>query len=140
MAGQVWTLPVHFQPQFDDAWRLIQAQQMDHRLAGTYVEQSVNGKDYRFDQYGSATAAMREKTARAQATLPSDIPTAFRWVRPRPYDTTTIYDEFDAIALGKLPDPQGPAVQHHAIQANRNKDIVLINGLLATNYTGVDGP
>lgn len=139
MAGQIWSLPPHFQTEFADKWLLIQAQQMDHRLAGTYVTKNVAGKDYRADQYGSATSAMRQKTARAQATLPSDIPTAFRWVRPRPYDTTTIYDEFDHIALGKLLDPQGEAITFHGIEANRNKDIVLINGLLGTNYTGPDG-
>ena len=115
------------------------AQQTDHRLAGCYDIKNVKGKDFRFDQYGSTTDVMREKTDRAGPSRPSDIPTGFRWVRPRPYDKTTIYDEFDPVALGDLPDPEGPAITTHATVANRNKDIVLINGLVGTNYVGAAG-
>lgn len=139
MAGQVWTLPSNFQTQFDDVWLQTMAQQLDHRLAGTYETKVVRGKDFRFDLYGSQTDAMREKTERAGPSRPSDIPTYQRWVRPRPYEKVTIYDEFDPVALGTLPDPEGPAVMTHSTCANRNKDIVLINGMIGTNYTGTNG-
>lgn len=139
MAGQVWTLPPNFQTQFDDTWRQVMAQQTDHRFAGCYMIKNVKGKDFRFDLYGSTTDTMREKTERAGPSRPSDIPTQQRWVRPRPYDKVTIYDEFDSVALGDLPDPQGPAITTHATVANRNKDIVLINGAIGTNYTGATG-
>ena len=137
--SQVWTLPANFQTQFDDTWLQVMAQQTDHRLMGTYDIKMVRGKDFRFDLYGSQTDVMREKTDRAGISRPTDIPTAQRWVRPRPYEKITIYDEFDPIALGELPDPEGPAIQTHSTVANRNKDIVLINGAIGTNQTGPTG-
>ena len=99
----------------------------------------VMGKDKRYDLFGSTTDVMREKTERAGPSRPSDIPTYQRWVRPRPYEKVTIYDEFDPVALGTLPDPQSAAIMTHATVANRNKDIVAINGLIGTNYTGSAG-
>lgn len=139
MAGQVWSLPPNFQTQFDDTWRQVMAQQTDQRFAGTYMMKNVMGKDFRFDLYGSTTDVMREKTDRAGPSRPSDIPTQQRWVRPRPYEKVTIYDEFDPIALGTLPDPESPAITTHATVANRNKDLVLINGATGVNYTGANG-
>ena len=137
--AQVWTLPPNFQTQFDDSWHQVMAQQLDHRLMGTYEIKTVKGKDFRFDLYGSTTDIMREKTERAGPSRPSDIPTQQRWVRPRPYEKVTIYDEFDPVALGELPDPEGPAITTHATVANRNKDIVQINGMIGTNFTGPTG-
>ena len=139
MASQVWSLPPNFMTQFDDTWHQVMAQQTDHRFMGTYDIKTVRGKDFRFDLYGSTTDVMREKTERAGPSRPSDIPTQQRWVRPRPYEKVTIYDEYDPIALGELPDPEGPAITTHATVANRNKDIVLINGLIGTNFTGATG-
>lgn len=115
------------------------AQQTDHRLAGTYAITNVRGKSKRFDLYGSVTDVMREDTERGGPSTPSNIPTNQRWVYLRPYDKTTIYDEFDPIALGELPDPEGPAIQTHVTVANRNKDVVVINGMTGTNRTGPTG-
>jgi len=137
--AQVWTLPPNFQTQFDDTWHQVMAQQTDHRFAGCYEIKTVKGKDFKFDLYGSTTDVMREKFERAGPSRPSDILTQQRWVRPRPYEKVTIYDEFDSIALGELPDPEGPAIMTHATVANRNKDIVFINGSTGTNYTGPVG-
>lgn len=140
MSSGVFTLPPHYQTAFDNNWREIMAQQKNHRLAGLYeLDSSIAGNQKRFDQIGSNSYAMRQKTARAQKTEPSDIPTAFRWVRPRPYDKTTWIDEHDTIMLGSLPDPQSPTAKNHAIACNRLKDIVLINAALGTNYTGAQG-
>ncbi len=116
------------------------AQQTKHRLAGMYqLDSNVNGFIKYYDQIGSQSYAMRQKTARAQKTEPSDIPTFKRCLRPRPYDKTTWIDEHDSILLGQLPDPQSPTVKNHAIACNRLKDVVLINGALGTNYTGASG-
>ena len=116
------------------------AQQKQHRLAGLYqMDSNIAGNQKRYDQIGSQSYAMRQKTARAQKTEPSDIPTGFRWVRPRPYDKTTWIDEHDSIMLGTLPDPQSPTAKNHSIACNRLRDIVLINGGLGTNYTGATG-
>lgn len=140
MSSGVFTLPPHYQTVFDNNWKEIMAQQKQHRLSGYYqVDSNIAGNQKRYDQIGSQSYAMRQKTARAQKTEPSDIPTGFRWVRPRPYDKTTWIDEHDTIMLGSLPDPQSPTAKNHAIACNRLKDIVLINAALGTNYTGAQG-
>ncbi len=140
MSSGIFSLPPHYQPTFDNNWREIMAQQTNHRLAGHYVmDGNVPGEVKFYDQIGSQSYAMRQKTARAQKTEPSDIPTFKRSVRPRPYDKTTWIDEDDHILLGQLPDPQSPTAKQHAIACNRLKDTVLINAGLGTNYTGPKG-
>jgi hypothetical protein len=140
MSTGVLTLPPHYETAFDNNWREIMAQQMEHRLAGMYqVDNNIAGNQKRFDQIGAQSYSMRQKTARAQKTEPSDIPTFFRWVRPRPYDKTTWIDEHDHILLGQLPDPQSPTAKNHGIACNRLKDTLLINAALGTNYTGAQG-
>lgn len=135
----VFSLPPHYQVAFDDNWREIMAQQKEHRLAGKYMTDNIAGATKRYDQTGAQSYSLRQKTARAQKSEPSDIPSFFRWVRPRPYDKTTWIDEHDHILLGTLPDPQGTTVRNHAIATNRQKDIVLINAAIGTNYTGAQG-
>ena len=140
MATGVFTLPPHYETAFDNNWREIMAQQKKHRLAGLYiVDSNIAGNQKRYDQIGAQSYAMRQKTARAQKTEPSDIPTFFRWVRPRPYDKTTWIDEHDHIMLGQLPDPQSPTARNHAIAVDRLRDVLLINAALGTNYTGAQG-
>lgn len=115
------------------------AQQKNHRLAGCYVEDNINGEAKRYDIIGSQTYAMRQVTARAQKTEPTDVPSAFYWVRPRPYDKTTWIDQFDKILLGQLGDPTSPTARQHAIAASRQKDIILLNALGGTRYVGAQG-
>jgi hypothetical protein len=139
MAGAILNLPPHYQTAFENNWREIMAQQKNHRLAGKYLSRNVNGNQLRIDQMGSQNYAMRQVTARAQKSEPSDVPMFTRWVRPRPYDKTTWIDQFDPILLGSLPDPSSPVALNHAIAAARQKDIILLNALLGTNYTGAQG-
>jgi hypothetical protein len=137
--GSIFQLPPHFQTQFASNWDEIMSQQKDHRLAGCYDVRQVTGNQFRGDQIGSQTFAMRQVTSRTSKVEPADIPTAFWFVRPRPFDKTTWIDEFDSILLGQLPDPSSPTVQNHAIAAKRQKDIVLLNALVGTRYTGAQG-
>jgi hypothetical protein len=139
MAGAIWTLPAHYQIAFDNHFREKMAQQINHRLEGTYVVETINGEAKRFDIIGAQNYAMRQVTARAQKTEPSDVPSAFYWVRPRPYDKTTWIDQFDKTLLGMLGDPTSPTARQHAIAANRQKDIILLNALGGTRYTGSQG-
>lgn len=139
MAGAIWSLPPHYQIAFDNYFREKMAQQKNHRLAGCYVEDNVNGEAKRYDIIGSQTYAMRQVTARAQKTEPTDVPSAFYWVRPRPYDKTTWIDQFDKILLGQLGDPTSPTARQHAIAASRQKDIILLNALGGTRYVGAQG-
>ena len=139
MASSILSLPPHYQTMFASNFETIVAQQKDHRLAGCYVTQQVVGNQYRGDQIGAQTYAMRQVTARAAKVEPSDVPSGFWFVRPRVFDKTTWIDEKDKILIGQLPEPQGPTVAQHAIAAKRQKDIVLLNALCGTRYTGAQG-
>jgi Phage capsid protein len=139
MAGAITQLPAHYETAFDGIWREIMAEQKEHRLAGKYLQKNINGNQERFDQMGAQNYALRQVTARAQKSEPSDVPMFSRWVRPRPFDKTTWVDQFDHILLGSLGDPSSPIARNHGIAAARQKDIVGLNALLGTNYTGAQG-
>lgn len=139
MAGAIITLPSFYQTAFDNIWRENPAQQTEHRLMGKYMVKNVNGNQERIDYMGSQSYAMRQVTARAQKSEPSDVPMYSRWLRVRPYDKTTWIDQFDPVLLGGLPNPNGAVAQNHAIAAARQKDIILFNALLGTSYTGASG-
>ena len=139
MAGAVLNVPPFYQVAFDGVWRENPAQQQNHRLAGMYNITNVDGFEKRIDFMGSQNYAMRQVTARAQKSEPSDVPMYSRWVRVRAYDKTTWVDQFDDILLGSLPNPDGAIAKNHAIAAARQKDIILFNALLGTNYTGAQG-
>ena len=139
MAGAIFSLPAHYQIAFDNHFREKMAQQKNHRLDGTYVTEMINGESKRFDIIGAQNYAMRQVTARAQKSEPSDVPSAFYWVRPRPYDKTTWIDQFDKTLLGQLGDPTSPTARQHAIAANRQKDIILFAALGGTRYVGSQG-
>ena len=139
MAGAIMSLPSYYETAFDGVWRENPAQQTEHRLAGKYQIKNVNGNQERIDYMGSQNYAMRQVTARAQKSEPSDVPMYSRWLRVRAYDKTTWIDQFDPILLGSLPNPDGAVAKNHAIAAARQKDIILLNALLGTNYTGAQG-
>ena len=71
MATGVLTVQPHYEPDFDRVWHEIMAQQIDHRLAGYYVADTVVGVSKRYSQMGSQSYAMSQKTARAAWTEPS---------------------------------------------------------------------
>ncbi len=139
MAGAITSLPSFYQIAFEGIWRDNPAQQKNHRLAGSYQITNVDGTEKRLDFDGSQNYAMRQVTARAAKSEPSDVPMYSRWVRVRPYDKTTWIDQFDPVLLGSLPNPDGMVARNHAIAAARQKDIILLNALLGTNYVGAQG-
>ena len=139
MAGAILNDVVMWQMAFEGIWRENPAQQTNHRLAGCYVTKNVNGMQERVDYMGNQNYAMRQVTARAQKSEPSDVPMYSRWVRVRPYDKTTWIDQFDKVLLGSLPQPDGAVSRNHAIAAARQKDIICLTNLLGTNYTGAQG-
>ena len=136
MATGVVTLQPHYEPDFDRAWHEIMAQQIDHRLAGYYVYDTVVGNAKKYSQMGSQSYAMSQKTARAAWTEPSDVPTAIRWVIPTGYQKATWIDEDDPELLGSLPDPNNIIAMNHGIAVNRLKDQIIINQALGINFTG----
>lgn len=139
MAGAITSIPSFWETAFDGVWRENPAQQTDHRLAGCYWSDTISGNQKRYDFMGSPTYAMRQVTARAQKSEPTDVPMYSRWCRVRPYDKTTWIDQFDDVLLGTLPDPSSPVAKNHAIASARQKDIILLNAALGTNYVGAQG-
>lgn len=133
MASQI---PDHYRIVFDDNWRYL-LQQEKHILEGTYEIKNVPGNVGYFDQIGLAT--MNQITVRNGATAYQDPLMPKRAVFPLGYDCNMLIDEFDHIALGDLPQPDGAMVRSHAMAANRQKDLICINALLGTAYTGVTG-
>ena len=132
----VLSTPQEYEVAFDNIWREIMAQQIDHRLAGYYVSDTVAGVQKRYSQMGSQSYAMSQKTARAALTEPSDVPIFTRWVIPTGYQKATWIDEDDKELLGSLPDPQNIVAMNHAIAVNRLKDQLLIYAALGVNATG----
>jgi hypothetical protein len=136
MPSGVLSAPQEYQIDFKNIWMEIMAQQIDHRLSGYYVSDTVAGTQKRYSQMGSQSYAMSQKTARAALTEPSDVPISTRWVIPTGYQKATWIDEDDPELLGSLPDPQNIVAMNHAIAVNRLKDQLLIYAALGTNYTG----
>jgi hypothetical protein len=139
MPGAITSIPPFYQTAFDGNWRTNPAQQTEHMLAGTYQTKYVSGNQERIDYDGNQNYAMRQITARAQKTEPSDVPLYSRWVRPRGFDKTTWISQFDHIMIGNLPNPNNMVEKNHVIASARQKDIVGLTALLGTNYTGPNG-
>jgi hypothetical protein len=137
--AQIFSLQPHFQTKFDDQFRQTMSQQLDEVFAGCYEVRTIEARDKRFDRFGAQSETMEEKTNRAGPLNPTDIPSAFAWLKPRPYDKETIYDEFDEIFLGELGKPDSAAMMTHTAVAKRNKDLALINGMIGNNYIGALG-
>ena len=132
----ITTLPPNYEPDFDNIWHEVMAQQIDHRLAGYYETDTVSGNQKRYSLMGSQSYAMSQKSARAAVTEPSDVPTQIRWVIPTGYQKASWIDEDDGALLGSLPEPGNQIALNHAIAVNRLKDQLLINGALGINFTG----
>jgi len=137
--GQIFSLQPHFQTKFDDQFRQTMSQQTDEVFAGCYEVRPIEARDKRFDRFGAQSEVMEEITQRAGPTNPTDIPSYFAWLKPRPYGKTTIYDEFDEVFLGDLGKPDSACMLTHVTVAKRNKDLALINGMIGTNYIGALG-
>jgi hypothetical protein len=129
-------IPDHYRIVFDANWRSL-LQQEKHILEGTYEVKNIPGEIGFFDQIGLAT--MNQITQRTGRSSPQDISMPKRAVFPLPYDCTMWIDEFDHVALGDLPNPEGAMVRAHGYAANRTKDLICITALLGTSYTGKTG-
>lgn len=130
-------LPEHFQQDFADNWEHL-LQQKESRLEGTVrMERNIKGDKRTFSQLGKGK--MRKITTRNGKTVPSDSPMAKRWLRLVGYDEVTHIDEFDDVALGKLPTPESEHVQQHRMAWKRQIDEVILEAAEGTAYIGKQG-
>jgi hypothetical protein len=82
---------------------------------------------------------MTKITSRAADTTITDVALAKRWLRPYPYQHSTLFDEWDAEYLGEVSLPQSETVANHAMAYMRTCDKVIIDAALGDAYTGETG-
>jgi len=129
-------IPEHYVTMYESNW-LALVQQQQSRIRNYVKLDTISGKEKRYSQIGKAV--MNLITTRSGATSPTEVPLAQRWVRPRGYDTTALFDEFDTDLLGSVTQPTGETVQAQAMAYGRTCDQVLIDALTGTAYTGETG-
>jgi hypothetical protein len=123
-----------FVQQYTDNVQLL-VQQKGSRLRGTTMEESVNGKNYFFDQIGSTSA--RQVTERHGDSPLMNTPHARRMVTMSDYDWGDLIDKFDRVRT--LADFTSPYVQNAGFAMGRAIDTVILTSLFATAYVGETG-
>lgn len=128
------SIVVHYSKQFDDNVRLL-AQQMDHRLAGTYITGNLVGEEGFTETLGKTE--FQKKNQRFQ-----EIDECVMDEGRRKYTTDFFWwarsiDTEDKLKM--LVDMQSKYMMAAKAAANRKRDQILLNALIGTAYTGKDG-
>ena len=128
------SIVVHYSKQFDDNVRLL-AQQMDHRLAGTYITGNLVGEEGYTETLGKTE--FQKKNQRFQ-----EIDECVMDEGRRKYTTDFFWwarsiDTEDKLKM--LVDMQSKYMMAAKAAANRKRDQILLNALIGTAYTGKDG-
>lgn len=129
-------IPEHYTREYDTNWKHL-VQQINSRLKEYVTIDTINGKEKSYNQLGEA--AMQLITTRSGETRISDQATAKRWIRPKAYDATKLFDEFDEALLGQVVLPTSQVVQSHGAAYKRACDSLIIEAALGTAYTGEIG-
>jgi hypothetical protein len=129
-------IPQYFTTEFTSNWEHL-LQQKVSKLREYVSVDTVRGKEKSFNQMGAVE--MTKITSRAADTQITDVALAKRWLRPYPYQHSTLFDEWDAEYLGEVSLPQSETVNNHAMAYMRTADKVVIDAALGTAYTGETG-
>jgi hypothetical protein len=129
-------IPQYFTTEFTSNWEHL-LQQKVSKLREFVSVDSVRGKEKTFNQM--AAVEMTKITSRAADTTITDVALAKRWLRPYPYQHSTLFDEWDAEYLGEVSLPQSETVANHAMAYMRTCDKVIIDAALGDAYTGETG-
>lgn len=125
-------IETHYVDTFKNNVELL-AQQRVSKLESLVDSQPCEGKACAVrDQYGSVE--VREKTERHEDTKYSETPRARRWLVPKEFYSSELYDKSDLIRM--LSDPQSPLVQAHVAAMNRAKDMVILAAFFGSAPTG----
>lgn len=125
MANMV-QVPDHYTIQYETNWQML-LQQQESRLKGRTRITAQNGASVRVNQMDSTS--MTAVTNRYGATDNKDIALPARWVFPNPYETSSVFDEYDDKFLGSVVLPTSETMQSQIAAYNRTCDQVLIDAL-----------
>ncbi len=135
MAGVNSGIPTFYVEQFSSNIQL-KVQQKESRLRGAVMSGShIGSQASPVDQFGAIVANKVENRYGPMVSV--DAPTDRRWVFPQDYDLNQLLDSFDKLRL--LVDPMSSYVTNAQYALNRAIDTEILNGLMLTNYTGVQG-
>jgi hypothetical protein len=124
-----------FVRQYQAAITLL-AQQVEERLSAcVMVDTNWTGEHKYYNQYGTDT--MVEITSRLQDTPIQDASHYRRRVTPQYFVSNTLEDPFEALQM--LVDPKSTYMQAKKAAIARKKDLVIIQALDGTAYTGQAG-
>lgn len=111
---------------------LYLASQTMSKLRGTVLEETVNGEEKFWDQYG--TVEMLERTVRFGDSPINVTPRDSRRLIPTAFETGEPVDSFDTVR--SLNDPTSPIVLRHSQALARQFDRTIITAGLGTAITG----
>lgn len=121
---------------YEAQWRQA-LQQMSSRTAAYVNTTPVNGKYKRFHKFEKSE--MVPITVRMGTTNPNELGVEYRSLRTSFFKDAKRVDRREAMQLGELGGPQAAIQQAQRMSAQRNRDQVLINGLLGPSWEGEDG-
>ena len=122
-------VPDHYTLQFETNFQML-LQQMDARIKEKVKLVQANGAAVRFSQFGNT--AMTSVTAKNQDTPNVNITMPARWAYPTPFETSSLFSEFDNTFLGSVVLPTSETMQAQAAAYNRAVDSTIIGALLGS--------
>lgn len=128
------TIPSAFYSQFSSNLFYL-LEQNGSKLRSVFPTETATGEKHFFDRLGSFTA--NEVTARLEETVLQDAPHSRRMATIKKYTANAYLDSLDKLKI--LVDPTSDYAVKLANAHGKNYDTVVINALLGSAATGVDG-
>lgn len=125
----------HFVKQYSSNVLYLASQEMS-KLRGTVINDSIQGEEKFWDQYG--TVEVLEKTTRFGDSPINITPRESRRLTLFAYETGEPIDTFDTVRM--LNDPAQPIVRRHSEAFGRQFDRSVINALLGSAIVGRKSP
>lgn len=125
----------HFVNQYSTNVLYLASQQIS-RLRGTVINETVQGEEKFWDQYG--VVDVLERTTRFADSPINITPRESRRLALFAYDSGEPIDTFDTVRM--LNDPANPIVRRHAEAFARQYDRTIVQAMLGTSYVGRKTP
>lgn len=119
-------IPDHYVTQFENNW-LTAVQQIQARIKDRAKVVATEGQALRLNVFG--TTSMTQVTTKNAATPNVDIAMPARWAYLTPWETSSLFGEFDEQFLGQVVLPTSDCIAAQAAAYNRLADSTLISAL-----------
>jgi hypothetical protein len=119
-------IPDHYATQFAANWSMA-VQQIQGRLKDRAKVVATDGQALRLNVFG--TTSMTQVTTKNSATPNVDIALPSRWAYLTPWETSSLFGEFDEQFLGQIVLPTSDCIAAQAAAYNRLADSTLISAL-----------